>query len=221
MRIQVDDLVDDLRIFARARSINGRYNTLARPKPLVSAGATGLPHIGLVVIDVDDMEWFSDDFLLDVLIHEIGHVLGFGTLWDRKNLVRGVSDRHFTGPLAIQAFDDAGGSIYDGPKVPVDSDGSHWRKSVFGNEVMTRGIVGGGWLSREPLSTITIQSMADMGYEVDVRRADEYRLPEPAGAKPAAEHVLNWGDCISEGPIYVVDENGRIVDVVGEQDSVD
>ena len=123
--------------------------------------------------------------------------------------MRGAGDMYFTGPLAIQAFDDLGGRTYAGAKVPVESDAGHWRKSVFGSELMTPSSGGG----RIVLSAITIQSLADVGYEVDVRRADEYGLPDPAGAKPAAEHVLNWGDCISEGPVYVVDEKGRVVDV--------
>ena len=67
-----------------------------------------------------------------------------------------------------------------------------------------------------PLSAITIQSLADLGYEVDVRRADEYRLPAPVSAKPVAEHALYWGDCIADGPIYVVDENGRVIGIIEE-----
>ena len=86
---------------------------------------------------------------------------------------------------------------------------------MFGDELMTATIrpdVDGPL----PLSAVTIQSLADHGYEVDVRRADEYRLPAPVSAKLVAEHALYWGDCIADGPIYVVDENGRVIDIVGE-----
>ena len=67
-----------------------------------------------------------------------------------------------------------------------------------------------------PLSAITIQSLADLGYDVNAGLADEYRLPAPASAKPAAGHLLDWGDCIADGPVYVVDENGRIIGMIGE-----
>ena len=84
---------------------------------------------------------------------------------------------------------------------------------MFGDELMTAtfrtDLAGPVALSR-----ITIQSLADHGYQVDVGQADEYRLPDPAGAKPVAEHLMDWGDCVAEGPIYVVDEKGRIVDVL-------
>ena len=74
-------------------------------------------------------------------LHEIGHVVGFGgSVWGqtgfRQNLSRDDpnADTHFNGPLAIAAFDDAGGRNYTGAKVPVQKmDGSHWRGSVFGS----------------------------------------------------------------------------------------
>ncbi len=110
------------------------------------------------------------------------------------------------------AFDDAGGKTYGGPKVPVESDAAHWRQSVFGFELMTRSFPGGRLL----LGAITIQSLADLGYQVNVSRADECRLPAPASAKPVAEQVLDWGECVPVRPVYVVDGNGRVVDVVGK-----
>ena len=171
--------------------------------------------IGTIAIDKDDLEWMSDTFLLEVILHEMGHVLGFGTFWKTLNLVRGVSDMYFTGPLAIHAFDNAGGRNYNGPKVPVESDSGHWRGPVFGDELMTPSVrpdLDGSL----PLSAITIQSLADLGYEVDVSRADRYRLPEPAAAKPVAERLIDLGDCIAEGPVYVVDENGRVIGAIGE-----
>ena len=209
MRIRVDDVVDDLRIYAGVGEIDGKGRVLGHARPVIVDSSSGLPKIGLIKIDKDDISSLFESHLLATMIHEIGHVLGFGTLWARKELLRGDSDLHFTGPLAIQAFDDAGGETLGGPKVPVESDAGHWRQSVFGFELMTRSFPGG----RLILSAITIQSLADLGYRVNVSRADEYRLPDPAGAKPVAGQVLDWGDCVSDRPVYVVDENGRVVDV--------
>ena len=47
---------------------------------------------------------------------------------------------------------------------------------MFGDEVM-----GGGG----PLSAITVQSLADLGYGVDVTQADPYSLPRAAGKASA------------------------------------
>ena len=210
MRIRVGDVVDDLRIYAGVGEIDGKGRVLGHARPVIVDSLSGLPKIGLIEIDKDDISSLFESHLLATIIHEIGHVLGFGTLWVEKELLRGDSDLQFTGPLAIQAFDDAGGRTYGGQKVPVESDAAHWRQSVFGFELMTRSFPGG----RLILSAITIQSLADLGYRVNVSRADEYRLPEPAGAKPAAEQFLDWGDCVPERPVYVVDENGRVIDVI-------
>ncbi len=218
-QIRVNDFVDDLRIFLGIGEIDGAKGTLGRGGTLIvrrnrQSGAL-VTKIGTIAIDKDDLEWMSDAFLYEVILHEMAHVLGFGTVWKTLNLVSGVSDRYFTGPLAIQAFDNAGGRSYSGPKVPVEDDSGHWRGSVFGDELMTASVRPDldGTL---PLSAITIQSLADHGYQIDVRRADAYMLPSPVSAKPAADRLLEWGDCIAEGPVYVVDENGRVIGTVGE-----
>ena len=81
------------------------------------------------------------------------------------------TDPHFTGALAREAFDSAGGTSFTGNKVPVSSpDHSHWRESVFDVEAMTSSFEVG---TAQPISAITIQAMADIGYTVDVSLADD------------------------------------------------
>ena len=65
--------------------------------------------------------------------------------------------------------------------VPVENLGgggtrdSHWRESVFGNEFMT------GFIdSVNPVSKVTIGSMQDLGYEVNIDADDGFTLPIPA-----------------------------------------
>ena len=61
------------------------------------------------------------------MFHEMAHALGFsGGHWVDEG-----DDSHFTGELAIDRFDGAGGEDYDGEKVPVQLRVySHWRESV-------------------------------------------------------------------------------------------
>jgi hypothetical protein len=50
---------------------------------------------------------------------------------------------------------------------------AHWRESVFFDELMT-GYVGPG---RDlPLSRVTIASLADLGYQINMAAADPFRL---------------------------------------------
>src|SRR6185436_18597419 len=63
--------------------------------------------------------------------------------------------------------------------VPVENTGgpgtanSHWRETVFRNELMT-GFVQG---PPNPMSRLTVASLKDLGYKVDLSKAEGYALP--------------------------------------------
>ena len=62
-------------------------------------------------------------------------MLGFGTLWDRFGYLQDPAagtasqapDTHFSGALAIAAFERGGGASYRGAKVPVENDTTRYR----------------------------------------------------------------------------------------------
>ena len=222
---EVADVVDDLRIYVQSTSIDGEGGTLASAGPCLYRLASGLPVISRIRLDSDDLDTNSSSLNERVMAHEIAHALGFGTRWYQHHLVRYPSqgldgnlvfpepDTHFTGALATAAFDAAGGAAYEDGKVPVQNSGGpgnrdgHWRESVFDHELMTPSLDSG---RTQSLSAITIQSMADMGYAVDVTRAESYLLPtlssglvpkrSPApSAKPENCVVLPGGTPIKTG----------------------
>ena len=63
--------------------------------------------------------------------------------------------------------------------VPVENTGgagtrdSHWRETVFRNELMSGFIAATG----NPLSKLTVAHLQDLGYVVDMAAAEPYRLP--------------------------------------------
>ena len=219
--------IDDLLIVASVREIDGPFGTLASAGPCgIREGAAGLPFMGAMQFDVDDLERLEvAGDMEEVVLHEMGHVLGIGTSWRALGLLINPSlpdnsgaDTHFPGPLTIAAFDEAGGTTYTGgQKVPVEnragpgSGDSHWRESVLDHELMTP-FQNSGVL--DPLSAITIQSLADMGYTVDVSLAEPYRLPGTAAVAADPARKIEYGDDILRGPIIVVDRNGRVVRVI-------
>ena len=224
--------IDDLLIVAAVGEIDGPGGTLGQAGPCLGRfdGPFVFPYYGRMefdAADLDELERSGD--LDDVILHEMGHVLGIGTLWDLVGLLRnpssetGVLDTHFEGRRAIDAFDDAGGAGYNGAKVPVENTGgpgtvnSHWRgnrqEPVFGMELMVGWADGGS--ERSPLSAITIQSLADLGYAVDVTAADPYRLPGADAARLIGEaRRIPYGNDIWKGPFVIVDADGRILRVI-------
>jgi len=149
--------------------------------------------------DTDDLAFLEQNDILDeVVTHEMGHVLGFGTLWNfgGRSLLQGTTaDPRFVGPNAIAGYHDVGGR---GVSVPVEDGGgpgtrlSHWDEETFDEELMTGFIA----LGKSPLSVMTIGSMADLGYEVDPAAADRYHVSgrqERVAGDVTASQRINLG----------------------------
>ncbi|WP_420616076.1 Ig-like domain-containing protein [Candidatus Palauibacter sp.] len=218
------ETIDDLMIVVAVSEIDGPQGTLGRAGPCLIRRSNSLPLYGRIEMDAADIGQLATRDLEEVILHEMGHVLGIGLLWPRLGLLRNpasetsMPDTHFTGPLTIAAFDEAGGTGYRGAKVPVENRGgqgtwnSHWRETVLALEAMTPfqhlGVA-------DPLSAITIQSLADLGYEVDATLAEPYRLPSADMARAIeAAPSIPYGDDIWRGPLVVVDPTGRIVRII-------
>ncbi|KAA2235064.1 leishmanolysin-related zinc metalloendopeptidase [Salinarimonas soli] len=185
--VNVDgETIDDLLILAQGAPIDGPGLILGqagptRLRPASAGSAAFLPAKGEMTFDTADLAAMEADGRLDdVIAHEMGHVIGIGTIWTRKNVVRdlGTSNPVFIGPHAMDAYSQLRGLPTPTP-VPVENKGGpgtaggHWRDSVFGNELMTGFVNGPG----NPLSRMTIQSLADLGYVVDPGAAEPYALP--------------------------------------------
>ena len=204
--------VDDLVVFVEVESLTGaaglaglcRARDRFTPYEARRYHGSSLPYMGNIILDTE-LAARGGEYFAHVILHEIGHALGFGIVWDDTGFLQdsGGADPHFNGPLSIEAFDAAGGTNYTaGAKVPVSADESHWR---FGGELMGRG-------AGSALSAITVQSLADLGYVVDVSQAGPFRLP--SSAKAIADQGLDLHDDILQEPIRVVDENGHVVRVI-------
>ena len=142
----------------------------------------GLPSRGIMEFDTFDLDSLeSRGRLLNVIIHEMGHVLGHGTIWGRRGLLvdAGSFDPRFLGINAMREFGVLLGTNQATP-VPVANQGgpgtadSHWRERTFGRELLTGRINGG----INPISRMSIASLADLGYQVDLDAAEPYELPD-------------------------------------------
>lgn len=182
--------VDDLLIDASGVAIDGPGNVLGQAGPDAFRTGSQLPYHGQMEFDTADLVALqANGTLLSVILHEMGHVLGIGTLWIPKGLLAGANTNNpiFVGAQATAAYNSIFGTNATG--VPVENMGGpgtalgHWRESVLTNELMT-GFLGPGTVN--PLSRITIGSLADIGYTVNFAAADVYLLAGALTASPNA-----------------------------------
>lgn len=173
--------VDDLLITAEGADIDGSGAILGQAGPEFIRTDGLLPITGMMQFDKADLKDMEDDgSLVNVIVHEMGHVIGIGTLWEDMGLLEGAGTNNpeFTGPLAMRAYAELLGES-EPKRVPVENTGGpgtadgHWRETTFANELMT------GFLNQgvNPLSLLTAAALEDMGYTVNREAANEYSMP--------------------------------------------
>lgn len=176
------ELVDDIVIAASLISIDGPGGVLGRAGPTYIRTADSLPISAVMEFDIADAATFDSLGLWDdIVLHEMLHSIGFGTVWDYLGLVDNFVDdngtKKPTDDTLISIFNGteanaAWAALYPelasdgGPLVETDGGpgtaGGHWDEETFGNELMT------GYIDNTNyLSTMTIGALADMGYGID------------------------------------------------------
>jgi hypothetical protein len=180
----VSATIDDIMIFALVAPLDGTGNVIASAGPCVTRTLSHLPVIGVMRFDAADVaELEATGQLNAVVLHEMLHVVGVGTIWRTRDLVFGLGgpNPRFQGPRAAVECIAAGGSVHCADqRVPVEETGgsgtanAHWRESVFDTELMTGFLEESGEL---PLSRITVASLEDIGFSVNLFAADPYAFP--------------------------------------------
>jgi hypothetical protein len=228
------ETINDVLIMARIDSIDGPGSILGQAGPcLLRRQPNGrlVPVVGVMQFDSSDMRTMaSTGRLQNVIAHEMGHVLGIGTMWaafynnGTSLAVQSGGDPRYSGAMGVLAavgmgfttltVSEAGALTLD--RVPLENTGgagtagSHWRRAVFGNELMN-GFAGAGL---QPLSLLTVQAMADLGYVVNTSAAEPWGQFLTTSATPALDRIFAGNavqirESIVE-PIGEVDAAGRI-----------
>jgi subtilisin-like proprotein convertase family protein len=204
-------VVDDVLIHAKGSFIDGRGKILGQAGPRRIRPGSFLPYTGEMSFDSADLAGMEDNgSLLEVIIHEMGHVLGIGTIWKRKGLIKnsGSMNPLFIGQNAMREYQTLINADEPTP-VPIANTGGegtregHWREAVFGNELMT-GFHGQGVVN--PISRLTIASLEDLGYEVNYDAADDFEIPTSLmmAAMGIGENVNHRGCCEVGAPDQIV-----------------
>jgi NAD/NADP transhydrogenase alpha subunit len=184
--------IDDLKISATIAADDGPGGRLGFARPLLTRTNAdgGLPYTGEMSFDSADMaSMVADNSLAGVILHEMGHVLGLGTLWSQKGLLDlnsafssgGVTYySKYIGSNALEEYKKLPGGNASATFIQLENNtvtygggslGSHWKEDVFNSEIMTPSANGS-----LPISRMTVGSLKDLGYEVVYAAADSYTV---------------------------------------------
>jgi hypothetical protein len=158
--------------------------------------------------------------LNSTVLHEMYHALGYGSLWAGVPAIpdmvwgAGGPNPFYLGAAGNKAYAAAGGLSTNG--IPIENTGvvgdgtrdSHWRESALQTELLT-GVLNSG---ANPLSAISIMSLADLGYAVNPAVADAYTLPVGAIRAGVQSAPSSLKDIVLR-PKFVVDDAGHVTPV--------
>lgn len=209
----LDEAVEDLLLFVKFGAIDGPGQVIGQAGPCYVHSTSLLTSMGFLELDAADLDLMLNSGTLDnVVTHEIGHILGVGTLWNYRRALltgAGTEDPHFLGASAREQFSLLPNS-FAGTPVPVENLGkigggtrdAHWRKSVFNTELMQ-----GFSAANMPMSRVTVGSLADMGYIVDITKADAYAFV--SALRTSASFGAELVNDIADTEIWSTDSNGN------------
>jgi hypothetical protein len=179
--LNAGETVDDIIIEVFFDNIDGEGGILGAASPVLVRNTDFLTLSGFMRFDVADLDALDQDGQLDeVIVHEIGHILGIGTLWDFEREFLKFNPEgfpYFDGKVGNQFWKNEGGDDF----LPIQFIGgpgsafSHWDELELRNELMT-GFLNAG---ENPLSRITAASLRDLGYGTSMA-AEKYDLPAEA-----------------------------------------
>jgi hypothetical protein len=209
-------VVDDLIIDVSIGTIDGPGGILGGATPCFIRTASKLPILGVMQFDVADAATLiADGTFGDVVLHEMGHVLGIGSLWSTNGILinPGTSSPQYTGAGGQQGWAEIGGLPLGTVNVPVENTGgagtrdSHWREIIMPSELMT------GYLSAlvNPMSAVTVRSLTDLGYTIDAATADPYTVQTAPPVEPGGRGI-RIRDQVGT-PRFTVDENGKVTPI--------
>jgi hypothetical protein len=175
--------------------------TLAYAGPsIVSDGTRLIVQSGTATINARRLGSLDFNSLKDLFIHEFTHVLGFGTIWeplefrnadgsirkigyagDSRSLVNRSTNRYEANSYAGWAYGNqlqaAGLAATTVPTaIPIEPQlFAHWAEDVFQMESLTP--VANPVGTKSPISQLTLASLRDLGWQVNMGAADDYSLP--------------------------------------------
>lgn len=161
--------VDDLNIRVEKTAIDGP-NGISGQGGVLAVRAiedTGTPYEAVVRIDgADEERLLANGNMDEIVAHEVLHALGFGTLWEERDLIERSDPAmpRFTGQNAVSAYQEAypdlaASDALSFQGVPLNPDERHWAEQFYGDLLLPS--VG----EKSKMSSLSVASLEDLGFE--------------------------------------------------------
>jgi len=220
--------IDDVLIFASITDIDGPDRTLARAGPCFDPADPFPPRLGLMQFDRADLGVLTGNSDLEgVALHEMGHVLGLGTMWNvtddptsalpprvTPTPCYDTQDPRYIGANAVREWQAISG---DATNVPVEEGPQNGTSCGHWNEYdedpgdpppypETRPdlyveLMTGYLDASMRLSRITVGALNDLGYAVDYDAADDFTMLSLRGQSSASGPKVRLVEDLFVAPI--------------------
>ena len=177
---RIKSYIDDVYVCAKGVNIDGAGDIIGhslipyhrRTHNVVTHQSHDLPLVGYLELDVDDASALAGPRLEALLEHELGHMVGVhGYFWSLNGNIN-MQTGAYHGGNAVREWQAKGCLGFP----PLDKDGSDWNEGAFHYEIMSDYFTSCGE-TQCPLSSITLGTLQDIGYNVKYSKADPSYMP--------------------------------------------
>lgn len=170
--------VDDILIGYAVEPLDGAGNILGHAGPVFIQPGYESVVSGVMKFDIDDFENMSSENIEDIVVHEMGHVLGIGTLWSHKCGINcPTGDFSYTCLKANEKYKEFN---FPDRKLNLESEGGlgtacgHWDDTSFSHPTYSELMTGQFEAHKvQILSTVSAAALEDLGgYKVNYAAAD-------------------------------------------------
>lgn len=193
--------IDDIIIGYSVGPVDGLGGQLGAAGPVYTRGQEWPRHRELPItgwMQFDEADLNSNSAAFTIVLHEMAHVLGFGTIWSELKLLStrncgALSEAGIVRPMPRFLGQAAARMLKRinytaGIQAPIEHEGGkghachHWSERHLSSELMTTYLSNDGY---NPISVLTASAFADMGYKVDMKSPILESFDAKAAAKKA------------------------------------
>jgi len=208
--------IDDLRITYNFSPIDGAGKIIGSAGPNQLRAGTLLPFTGSMNFDTADIGTLTPNQQTALFLHEMGHVLGIGTIWSQKGCSLCETGNGNYNPKGVcpeaQSRFNASPGRNPAANLLIEQNGGpgtacgHWSETQLQSEVMTGFLTVNTKTGISEVSTITLGGLRDLGYTVDFTKADAFSIPT---SNLNSEIIISMGDDTTKGDMTVHDTDAE------------